>query len=334
MLITGVAGTELSVRDVERLRAPQVSGVALFSRNVASREQVTALVQSIREVRDDAGFIVTVDQEGGRVQRLREGFTPLPPLARLGEVYDRDPPLAVALAEEHAWLMASEVRAVGVDLSFAPVLDLGRGNRAIGDRALHADPEVVAELSDAYIRGMHMAGMAVTLKHFPGHGSVAEDTHVDIAHDRRDMAQISTQDLLPFADGIALGVEAVMMAHVIYPALDTQPAGCSPLWIGQVLRDELGFGGIVFSDDISMAAAAVGADMGERVRAHLRAGCDLILACQADAFEAAIEAVQGLEPCAPERLAPLRGAAAGDWQALMDNPQRDAFIARVTALGH
>ncbi|NII10403.1 beta-N-acetylhexosaminidase [Oleiagrimonas sp. C23AA] len=332
MLLTGIAGTELSARDIERLRVPQVSGVVLFARNFVSREQVTALIDAMREVRGDDDFIVGVDQEGGRVQRFREGFTALPPLARIGERHSEDPGLARALAEEHAWLMASEMRAVGVDISFAPVIDLARGNRAIGDRAFHADPEVVAELADAYIRGMHMAGMAATIKHFPGHGSVAEDTHVDVARDSRDMQAICAEDLVPFADCIALGVEAVMMAHVIYPAIDDTPAGRSPVWIGQILRQELGFEGIVFSDDISMAAAGEGDAMRQRVLAHLEAGCDLILACQPDAFEAAIEAVDGLAPCDRARVATLRGEAAAGWDALIDNPQRDRFLARLAML--
>lgn len=331
MLLIGIAGTELAAHERRQLAAPQVSGLVLFARNFASREQVQALVEAIREERPDDAFVVCVDQEGGPVQRFRDGFTRLPALARLGAVHDRDPKRARDLAEEHAWLMASEMRAIDVDLSFAPVLDLARGNRAIGTRALHADPEVVSELGQAYVRGMHMAGMAATVKHFPGHGSVAEDTHVDVAVDTRPREALDA-DLQPFAECIGLGVEAVMMAHVVYPAVDARPAGQSPVWIDRVLRHELGFGGIVFSDDISMAAAGAGGRIDARVRAHIEAGCDLILACQPQAVEAALAATDGLEPCDAERVAHLRGAVASTWAGLVDNPQRDLFVTRVTAL--
>lgn len=331
MLLIGIAGTALDAAERERIAAPEVSGLVLFARNFASREQVTELIDDIRNLRGDA-FLVCVDQEGGTVQRFRDGFTRLPALARLGAAWDRDRAEAVALAEEHAWLMASEMRALDVDISFAPVLDLARGNRAIGTRALHADPAAVSELAQAYIRGMHLAGMASTLKHFPGHGSVAADTHVDAAVDERDLATLRDSDLLPFVECIEAGTEAVMMAHVTWPAVDAVPAGQSRAWIGDVLRGELDFRGIVFSDDISMAAAGAAGEVAARVHAHLDAGCDLVLACQPDAVGPALDAVRGREPCDPERVAALRGAVAGTWESLVDNPQRDRFIARVTAL--
>jgi beta-N-acetylhexosaminidase len=331
MLLIGIAGTTLQAHERAQIRAPEVSGLVLFARNFATRAQLAALVAAIRDLRGEA-FLICVDQEGGPVQRFRDGFTRLPALARLGEAWDRDRLAAVALAEEHAWLMASEVRALDVDLSFAPVLDLARGNRAIGRRALHADPAAVSDLAQAYVRGMHLAGMAATLKHFPGHGSVPADTHVDVAVDPRDLATLRDADLLPFAEGIQAGAEAVMMAHVIYPAIDAAPAGQSRIWINDVLRGELGFRGTIFSDDISMAAAGAAGDMAARVHAHLDAGCDLVLACQPDAVDAALDAVRGHAPCDPGRVAMLRGAAASTWEALADNPQRDRFIARVTAL--
>jgi beta-N-acetylhexosaminidase len=330
MLLIGIAGTTLQAHERVQLRAPEVSGLVLFARNFVSREQLAALVADVRSLRDDA--LICVDQEGGPVQRFRDGFTPLPALARLGEAYDHDPAAAVALAEEHAWLMASEVRALDVDLSFAPVLDLACGNRAIGSRALHVAPSVVSELAQAYVRGMHLAGMAATLKHFPGHGSVLADTHVDAAVDDRPLASLREADLLPFAETIQAGAEAVMMAHVIYPAVDAAPAGQSRVWIEGVLRGELGFRGMVFGDDISMAAAGAAGDVDARVQAHLDAGCDLVLACQPAAVEAALNAVRGHTPCDPERVTVLRGAAASTWEGLVDNPQRDRFIARVTAL--
>ena len=331
MLVIGIAGTELDDAARAAIDAAQTSGVILFARNFSTRGQVQALVEAVR-ARRPGPFLVCVDQEGGPVQRFREGFTPLPALARLGEAYDRDPARAVALAEEHAWVMASEMRALDIDLSFAPVLDLRRGNRAIGERALHADAAVVSELGLAYLRGMHLAGMAATAKHFPGHGSVAEDTHFDVASDPRPLAELRAADLVPFADAMGAGVDAVMMAHVTYPAVDAAPAGCSRVWIEDILRGELGFRGAVFSDDIGMAAAEAAGGVEARLRAHLDAGCDLVLVCQPALVPDAITAARGRAPCAEARLVPLRGLVACTWQSLHDNPQRAAFVARLAAL--
>src|SRR5690606_17661619 len=223
MLVIGIAGTELTAQERDWLQHDACAGVILFTRNFASRAQVAELSQAIREAAPRPQ-LVCVDQEGGRVQRFREGYSALPPLERFGRQYRTDPQGALELAREHAWVMASEVRASGVDLSFAPVVDLGRGNRAIGDRAFDADPEVVAEFTRAYVEGMHAAGMAATLKHFPGHGSVLEDTHHDDAIDPRSLEEIQALDLVPFAAGIEAGADAVMMAHVAYPAVAPEPA--------------------------------------------------------------------------------------------------------------
>ena len=331
MLMIGIAGLELAANERDWLKAPGVCGVLLFGRNFASREQVTGLIDSIREVAGE-DFLVAVDQEGGPVQRFREGFTRLPPLAAIGAVYDRDPDDAIRLAEEHAWVMASEMRAIGVDFSFAPVVDLARGNAAIGLRAFHADPAVASELGQAYVRGMHLGGMAAVLKHFPGHGSVAADTHKAQAIDPRPLEQIRRDDLRPFAEGIDASVEAVMMAHVVYPAVDDQPAGYSRRWIETILRNELGFTGAVISDDISMAAAGVAGTVTGRVQGHLDAGCDLVLACFPEVVDEAIAAVKGRIAPGAERLAALRGAIGSTWEGLTDNPQRDRFIARIAAL--
>jgi beta-N-acetylhexosaminidase len=331
MLMIGLAALELTGAERRQLTAPGVSGVLLFARNFASREQVSALIESIREAAGE-DILVAVDQEGGPVQRFREGLTRLPALAKVGAVYDRDPQEAIRLAEEHAWVMASEMRAIGVDFSFAPVVDLARGNAAIGLRAFHADPAVAAELGQAYVRGMHLGGMAAVLKHFPGHGSVAVDTHKAAAVDPRPLEEIRRNDLHPFAECIEARVEAVMMAHVVYPAIDPQPAGFSRVWIQRILRGELGFKGAVISDDISMAAAGAAGGVAARVAAHLDAGCDLVLACFPDVVDEAIAAVQGRAAAAPERLAALRGALGATWEGLTDNPQRDRFVARITAL--
>jgi beta-N-acetylhexosaminidase len=331
MLIIGIPGKLLTDADRARLSRPQVSGVILFTRNFESRDQVTALIDDIRAVRGDP-FLVCVDQEGGPVQRFRDGFTRLPALAGIGALHARDARAAVARAEEHAWVMASEMRAIGVDLSFAPVVDLARGNRAIGERAFAADPQVVSELIQAYLRGMHLAGMAATLKHFPGHGSVAEDTHFDAAIDPRPLDELLAVDLVPFADGIAAGAEAVMMAHVTYPAIDPRPAGYSRIWIEDVLRGELGFRGVVIGDDLGMAAAEEQGSIGARIQAHLHAGCDLLLACSPLIVDEALAASADAAPCSAEQLARLQGEVAQTWDALAANPQRDEFGARLAAL--
>ena len=331
MLLIGLAGPEVAEHERAWLVAPGVAGVILFSRNYVDRTQLMALCESIREIGGEH-LLIAVDQEGGPVQRFRAGFTRLPALARIGEAYDRDPGEAVRLAEEHAWVMASELRACGVDFSFAPVVDLARGNAAIGMRAFHADPAVVAELAAAYVRGMHLAGMAAVLKHFPGHGSVAADTHKAVAIDPRPLDEIRRDDLRPFAECIAARVEAVMMAHVVYPAVDERPAGYSRTWTVDMLRGELGFAGAAISDDISMAAAGAAGGVAERVHGHLDAGCDLVLACFPDVVDEAIAAVAGHPSGHSERLLPLRGAIGASWDSLTDNPQRDRFVARITAL--
>lgn len=331
MLIIGIPGKTITDTDREWLAQPQVIGVILFARNFESREQVTALIASIRELRGDR-FIICVDQEGGPVQRFRDGFTRLPALARIGEVWDRDRDAALELAHQHAWLMASELRAVGIDLSFAPVADLRRGNRAIGERAFHANPVEVSALLHAYVNGMRLAGMAATLKHFPGHGSVEEDTHFDTANDCRERVDIVANDLLPFVEGIAAGADAVMLAHVVYPAIDAHAAGFSRVWIQDILRGEYGFNGLVIGDDIGMAAVESIGGMGARIDAHLAAGCDLILACNPSIVPESLAASAGYAACNPDRVAALFGAVAPTWDQLVDNPQRDAFIANVTAL--
>ena len=297
MLLIGVAGTQLDARERDWLQHDACAGVVLFARNFASRAQVGELSAEIRAAAPRPQ-LVAVDQEGGRVQRFREGFSALPPLAGFDAHYARDPQGALALARQHAWLMASEVRAAGVDLSFAPVVDLGRGNRAIGDRAFSPDPQAVAALARAYVEGMHAAGMGATLKHFPGHGSVAEDTHVDAAVDDRTLEQIRAQDLVPFAAGIEAGADAVMVAHVVYPAVAPEPAGYSRTWIQGVLRAApgdggLGFRGVVFSDDIGMAAAGAAGGVAGRVRAHLDAGCDVVLVCHPELVDEALAAMEG-----------------------------------------
>ena len=228
--------------------------------------------------------------------------------------------------------MATEMRALDVDLSFAPVVDLRRGNRAIGERAFHADPAAVSALALAYLRGMRLGGMAATIKHFPGHGSVREDTHLEPAIDRRALDEIRDADMIPFADAIVAGAEAVMMGHVTYPAVDALPAGYSRVWIQDILRGELGFGGVVFSDDISMAAAEDAGGIGARIAAHRDAGCDIVLVCKPEIVSEALAVCRNEDPCDPAIVEALRGRVASTWQSLVENPQRARFAARLTAL--
>lgn len=326
MLVIGLAGTELAAQERDWLQDDACGGVILFSRNFASKVQVAELSAAIREA---AGrpVLVCVDQEGGRVQRFREGYSELPPLAGFGERYASDPAGALADAEAHAWLMATEVMATGVDLSFAPVVDLGRGNRAIGDRAFSADPEVVAEFTRAYVRGMHAAGMGATLKHFPGHGSVLEDTHYDDAVDNRPLETLLAEDLVPFAAGIDAGADAVMVAHVVYPQVAPEPAGYSPRWIRDILRAPperggLGFRGVVFSDDIGMAAAMSVGGIKARVDVHLDAGCDVVLVCHPELVEESLAAVRG-RPLNTMAMAGLIGRGALGWDGLLADARHD-----------
>jgi beta-N-acetylhexosaminidase len=331
MLIIGIEGKQLAAHERARLLAPEVSGAILFTRNYHDRAQLARLVGSIRDLRGD-GFVICVDHEGGPVQRFRDGFTRLPPLARIGELYRRDRKAGIAMAEMHAIVMASEVRACDIDISFAPVVDLARGNRVIGERAFDPDPEAVAELASAYVRGMRLAGMAATIKHFPGHGSIPEDTHLEAAIDPRSLDEIRATDLVPFVEGMAAGAEAVMVAHVTYPAVDPLAAGYSKVWIDGVLRRELGFRGVVFSDDVGMAAAESAGGIGARVTAHLDAGCDLVLVCAPAMVDAAIEAVRGREPCGRDKTLLMCGNVAAGWGALLDDPQHARYVAALRTL--
>lgn len=315
MLVIGVAGTELTAQERDWLQHDACAGVILFTRNFASKAQVAELSQSIRAAAPRPQLIC-VDQEGGRVQRFREGYSALPPLEGFGRLYAQDPAAALKLAAEHAWLMASEIKASGVDLSFAPVVDLGRGNLAIGNRAFSEDPQVVAEFTRAYVRGMHGAGMAATLKHFPGHGSVLADTHFDDAVDPRTLDELRALDLVPFVAGIEAKADAVMMAHVVYPAVAPEPAGYSRRWIEDILRTEMGFRGVVFSDDIGMAAAFSVGGIKSRIDAHLDAGCDVVLVCHPELAEESLAAVEGRK-LNTMALTGLIGRGAMGWDGLL-----------------
>ncbi len=277
-LMIDIAGTELSASDREVLAHPLVGSVILFSRNYRDPSQLAALTAAIKALRSPS-LLTAVDHEGGRVQRFREGFTRLPPAHLLGRGYAADRRAALALAETSGWLMAAELRAAGVDFSFAPCVDLDYGvSEIIGDRAFHKDADAVGALAAAYAAGMRNAGMAATAKHFPGHGAVVADSHVALPVDRRSYADLEA-DIRPYRVLIENHLAAVMAAHVVYPAVDALPASLSPRWINGILRRDLGFHGCVFADDLSMAGAAAFGDVLARARAALAAGCDVLPIC-------------------------------------------------------
>ncbi|MFP4207732.1 MAG: beta-N-acetylhexosaminidase [Wenzhouxiangella sp.] len=306
-LIVGFDGLALDAPTRERLRHPAVGGVILFARNFSSTGQVSALISEIRELKQPR-LLVTVDQEGGRVQRFRDpGLTRLPPLGLLGRWYLSHPERACDLAYRHGRVMAAEMLALGVDLSFAPVLDLDRGSRVIGDRALASDPAAVVELARFYIAGMNDAGMVACGKHFPGHGSVEADSHHCVVTDERPRAALEA-DLAPFA-ALADRLRAVMMAHVCYPAVDDRPAGFSERWIQAELRQRLGFDGLVISDDLDMLGAAPAGDLGQRLAQAFTAGCELALVCHPDSVAALLDMALECPPLAADRLARLYGRA-------------------------
>jgi beta-N-acetylhexosaminidase len=282
-----VAGESLNAEDREILQHPLVGGVILFGRNFTGRAQITQLVDEIRILRSPP-LLVAVDQEGGRVQRFREGFTELPPVAWLGQLYEGNPGETRRMAGLHARVMATELLDTGVDFSFAPVVDIDYGLcEVIGDRAMHKDPDVVAMLGLAYMQGMRQAGMAAVAKHFPGHGGVEGDSHLLLPEDHRSRAELA-DDIRPYTTLIDDGLHGVMMAHVRYADVHQSIASMSSYWIRDVLRNELGFAGAVFSDDLSMAGASVVGDVNERASIALQAGADMILICN---DRASVEAV-------------------------------------------
>lgn len=308
-VMVDVAGTALDADDRDVLQHPATGGVILFARNFESPQQVHRLIASIHELRSPH-LLIAVDQEGGRVQRFRDGFTLLPAAARYLRFCRGDLASARQTAHELGWLMASELRSVGIDFSFAPVLDLDFGvSGVIGDRAFDRDPAMVGQLATAWMLGSREAGMVSVGKHFPGHGGVAADSHHALPIDERPMGSIQDQDLVPFRHLIDNGLEAVMPAHVLYSKCDSKPAGFSTYWLRDVLRGQLHFQGAIFSDDLDMNAASEGGGFAERARAALQAGCDMVLVC--NNRSGALEVLDALrdysDPVALSRLARLHG---------------------------
>lgn len=321
-----IDGVSLTPADRDLLREPAVGGVILFTRNYESVSQLSDLVAEIRALRSPP-LLVAADHEGGRVQRFREGFTVMPPMRHIGREFDRNREAGLQAARDAGWLIASELRAVGIDLSFAPCVDLDWGvSEIIGNRAFHRRPDVVAELASAFARGLRSAGMAAVAKHFPGHGAVLADSHLKLPVDRRDYGLI-LDDMRPYERLVNTSVIAgVMLAHIVYAQVDAQPAGFSDYWIQRELRARLGFGGAVFCDDLSMKATEEFGSMADRARLALDAGCDMILVCNdRDAAHEAVDALRDYSnPLSLVRLARLHGTgqvlretllASDEWQA-------------------
>lgn len=279
-VMVDVEGTTLTDHERARLRHPLVGGVILFARNFENREQLADLCQAIHAERDEP-LLIAVDHEGGRVQRFRtDGFTPIPAMSVFGELWSQDSLAAMRLASETGYVLGAELRACGVDLSFTPVLDLDYGvSKVIGNRAFHRDPRVVAMLARAVIQGLGLADMAACGKHFPGHGAVEADSHHEIPVDTRSFEEIMQEDAAPYGWLGDMVLPSVMPAHVIYSQVDPHPAGFSSHWIGKVLREDLAYEGVVFSDDLTMEGATVAGDILARAQAALKAGCDMVLVC-------------------------------------------------------
>lgn len=277
-LMIDFRGAVLEEDEARLLRHPAVGGVILFTRNYRSPAQVRGLIADIRGAAQRS-VLIAVDQEGGRVQRMRRGFSALPPARVLGRMHDEEPKQALDCARARGRLLALELGAVDIDFSFAPVVDLDHGKSAvIGDRALHGDPQVTADLALAFLQGARSAGMSCVAKHFPGHGGVEADSHEETPVDERDYAALRL-DMLPFERAIGAGVGAIMTAHVRYSTVDSATPCYSRRWLQEELRERLGFGGVIFADDLSMHGAALAGGLNERVAASLDAGCDMLLVC-------------------------------------------------------
>lgn len=308
-----VVGLALTDDDRRRLAHPAVGGVILFTRNYQTPEQLKILCEEIERLREPA-LPICVDHEGGRVQRFRQGFSAIPPMRELGRLWDRDRAAGREAAHAAAYVIGAELAAHGVDFSFAPVLDLDYGSSAvIGDRALHFDPTAVGALGASLVRGFADAGMGAVGKHFPGHGFAPADSHVDVPRDERTVKEIFKKDLLPYEAVIQAGLGAVMPAHVIYAQADAEPAGYSKFWLQDVLRGRLGFDGLIFSDDLSMAGAGTAGGIPERARAALAAGCDMVLLCNdTSGQEKLLESLGGAALARPERLERMRRKSGRD----------------------
>ncbi len=331
-----VVGTELTADDIKRLQHPLVGGVILFARNFENCAQLSALTANIHAVRQPP-LLIAVDHEGGRVQRFRDGFTKIPPMREFGKIWDKNPKKARELAVEAGWILAAELRAHGIDFSFTPVLDMDYGDSlVIGDRAFHSHVQAINELALSLMQGLKKGGMQAVGKHFPGHGFVVADSHVSIPVDEREFDHIAQNDMQPFRQMIDEGLAAIMPAHVIYPKVDDKPAGFSTKWLQKVLRERLGFQGVIFSDDLSMEGASVGGDVTTRSLAALNAGCDMVLLCNRPdlADELLDKLVWKMPAQSIIRLAHMHGARYPmSMQHLHKNAEFVAALKRVAMVG-
>jgi len=329
-----IEGTQLTVDDKRRLQHPLTGGVILFARNYSSLMQLTGLTAEIHALRIPP-LLIAVDHEGGRIQRFRKDFTRLPTMRELGGIWDEHPGRARHLAQLTGYVLAAELRACGVDLSFTPVLDVDHGQSCIiGDRAFHRNPQAIADLAHSLMLGLKLGGMAAIGKHFPGHGFIQADSHIEVPVDERSYADIEMDDLIPFRQMIDFGLASIMPAHVIYSKVDSRPAGFSKVWLQEILRTNLGFDGCIFSDDLSMEGAAVAGDVVQRAEAAFNAGCDMVLVCNnphaADKLLTELE--WDISAISLVRLARMRGRSRPDSVAKLH--QNAHFIKSMKEVGN
>jgi len=335
-IMIDLLGKQLLPEERDLLKHPLVGGIILFTRNFESREQIKQLVADVRAVRNPP-LLVAVDYEGGRVQRFRRDFTPIPPMRIIGKAYDRDPAAGLHAARQVGWLLSAELRSVGIDLNFGPVVDLDYGaSSVIGDRSFHRDAKVVGDLAVAMMHGMRDAGMCAVAKHFPGHGAVVADSHLALPIDRRAYVDL-VDDIHPYRRLIDNNLPAVMAAHVVFEQVDSVPASFSRKWLVDELRGKLGFSGAVFSDDLSMEGASVMGSIPERATRALQAGCDMVLVC--NNRDAAVKTLQAVnfapDPVSLMRIARLRGVggmsdselfASAQWRRCLDEVQNQFSV--------
>ena len=331
-LMLDLEGTSLSNTERDLLKQGPVGGVIFFARNISSKEQFMALTAEVSALRPE--LLLAIDQEGGRVQRLREGYTILPPMQRLGTLLAEDSTRGAELLHNSGWLLAVEMIASGLDFSFAPVLDLDTCHcQVIANRSFSSDPDMTSAAAGFFIDGMAEAGMAATGKHFPGHGGVTADSHLEIPYDMRTLAQLQARDLLPFK-ALNSKLQGVMPAHIVFPEIDSKAVGFSSYWLQKVLRKELSFDGVIFSDDLSMKGADQLGSYAEKAEAALRAGCDMVLVC--NNRQGALEVLDFLqssaEPFTSRRLPSMKAQKQWGWAELIADSRWLATRETLTAL--